>query len=73
MQRKEEALQTSTPVSTTNPQAEVPKLVTVGFTIKCAYTPTKANTSKDGTVAANQPQPQQPQQQPNPAANPQKN
>ena len=70
-QRKEEAIQTSAPTtSTTNPQAEAPKLVSVGFTISCAYTPTKANTSKDATtVANNQPQPQQP----NPAANPQKN
>ncbi len=64
-QRKEEAIQTSAPTSTTNPQAEVPKLVTVGFSIKCAYTPTKANTSKDSTVAANQPQPQPQQPQKN--------
>ena len=46
MQRKEEAIPGAVATtSTTNPQAEVPKLVTVGFTIKCAYTPTKANTS----------------------------
>lgn len=73
MQRKEEAVQTSSPVAPTNPanpQAEVPKLVSVGFSIRCAYTPTKSNTANT-TVAANQPQPQpQPQQ---PAANPQKN
>ena len=76
MQRKEEAIQTSVPVTPTNsttPQAEAPKLVQlVGFSIKCAYTPTKANTTNT-TVAANQPQPQ-PQPQPQqPTANPQKN
>ncbi len=73
MQRKEEAIPNATPVAQTNPanpQTEAPKLVSVGFSIKCLYTPTKANTTNT-TVAANQPQPQpQPQQ---PAANPQTN
>lgn len=70
-QRKEEQIpQAVATTTTTNTQAEVPKLVTVGFIIRCAYTPTKANTSKDSTVAANQPQQQSQQQNP---ANPQKN
>ncbi len=71
-QRKEEAIQTSTPSAPTNSATPVepPKIVSVGFSIRCAYTPTKANTTNT-TVAANQPQTQpQPQQ---PAANPQKN
>lgn len=66
-ERKEEQVQ-QTSVGTTT---ETPKYVTVGFSITCAYTPSKANTSKDSTVAANNPQPQS--QQPNSAANPQKN
>lgn len=71
-QRKEEAMPNAPqPVpNSTNPQVEVPKLVSVGFSIKCSYTPTKSNTSKE-SIAANQPQPQPQQQQP--AANPQKN
>ena len=68
-QRKEEAVQQTSVATTTNPQTEVPKLVTVGFSIRCAYKSSKANASKEATVAANNPQPQQP----NPAANPQKN
>ena len=72
-QRKEEAAQQTSAVATpANPQAEVPKLVTVGFSIKCSYTPSKASASKDSTVAANNPQQPQPQQ-PNPTASPQKN
>ncbi|CAN5573846.1 hypothetical protein BH10ACI1_BH10ACI1_15590 [soil metagenome] len=65
-QRKEEQIQAA---STTETKTETPKLVTVGFSIRCAYTPSKANSSKDSTVAANNPQPQNP----NPAANPQNN
>jgi len=66
-ERKEEQVQQASVGTTT----ETPKYVTVGFSITCAYTPSKANTSKDSTVAANNPQPQS--QQPNSAANPQKN
>jgi len=66
-ERKEEQVQQASVGTTT----ETPKYVTVGFSITCAYTPSKANTSKDSTVAANNPQPQS--QQPNSAANTQKN
>ena len=66
-QRKEEQAQQTSATATTT--TETPKLVTVGFSIKCAYTPSKANASKDSTVATNNPQ----TQQPNPVANPQKN
>lgn len=65
-QRKEEAVQQTSATTTTT---EAPKLVTVGFSIRCAYKSSKANASKESTVAANNPQPQQP----NPAVNPQKN
>ncbi len=78
-QRKEEPVPgaTTTTTNPANPQAEVPKLVSVGFSIRCDYTPTKANTTKE-SVAANQPQTQtqpqtQPQPQPQTGANPQKN
>ena len=67
-QRKEEVVQTS---AVTNPTTEAPKLVTVGFSIRCAYTPSKASASKDATVAQNQQQPQN--ANPNPVANPQSN
>ncbi len=65
-QRKEEAVQQTSATTTTT---EAPKLVTVGFSIRCAYKSSKANAAKESTVAANNPQPQQP----NPAVNPQKN
>jgi Tfp pilus assembly protein PilN len=56
-QRKEEQGQTA---PTTNPQqSDANKLVLVGFSIRCAYTPTRANTGdKQATTAQNNPQPQ---------------
>ncbi|MEP6900833.1 MAG: PilN domain-containing protein [Actinomycetota bacterium] len=58
--RKEDIIQTTTPAPTTtlpNP-AEAPKLVTFNFTIRCAYTPSKASQPDASTVAANSPQSQ---------------
>lgn len=55
-QRKEENNQAAAP--TTNPQAsEANKLVLVGFTIRCAYTPSNANLRNDAspTTASNMP------------------
>ena len=46
------------------PGTEVPKVEIVNFIIRCAYTPSKAEASKNSTTAANQAQPN------NPAANP---
>lgn len=63
-QRKEEGQQIST-TPTTNPQAsDANKLVLVGFSIRCAYTPSKANFSNPGqpTTAQNNPQPPAPSQ-----------
>ncbi len=60
-QRKEEQNQQAA----SNPQqSDANKLVLVGFTIRCAYTPSKANTSNNAspTTASNMP-PQQPQPQ----------
>lgn len=56
MNKKEVTLQTSAPV--VNGQAtEAPKLQVVNFTIKTAYTPSKANSPDGGaTTAANAPQ-----------------
>lgn len=59
-QRKEEQNQQVTP----NPQQpEAGKLVLVGFTIRCAYTPAKAsgNNNSSPTTASVMPPPQQPQ------------
>ncbi len=57
--RKEDAIQANTAAVTTpvNP-AEAPKLVTFNFTIRCAYTPSKASQPDSATTAANAPQPQ---------------
>lgn len=74
-QRKEEVVPGASAVSTNpanNQPAEPPKIVTVGFSIKCAYTPSKANVSNT-TVAGNQPQQPQSSQSPNSAAKPQTN
>jgi Tfp pilus assembly protein PilN len=61
--RKEDAI-VPTQASTTpaNP-AELPKLVTFNFTIRCAYTPSKAAQSSGATTASTTQQPQQPVQQ----------
>lgn len=66
--RKEDAIQpTQTSATTTVPQnpAEAPKLVTFNFTIRCAYTPSKAAQSNGATTASTTtaPQPAQPQPQ----------
>ena len=63
--RKEDPLPVAAS-SPTNPQnpAEVPKLVTFNFTIKCAYTPSKA--AQPSSLTASTTMPQQPQ---NPAVN----
>ena len=68
-QRKEAPNQISSPE-----QPDAPKLELVGFTIRCAYTPSKAGASKDVTLTAeNQPPPapnsenQPPAPQPNSA------
>jgi Tfp pilus assembly protein PilN len=58
--RKEDAIQVTTAAATTTPNpAEAPKLVTFNFTIRCAYTPSKASQPDSATTAANAPQPQQ--------------
>lgn len=54
-----------TPVSANDPSAQVPQIV--NFTIRCAYTPSKAGASS--TTANNQPQPNNPAGVP-PAASP---
>ena len=69
---------TSQQVSSTTPGAEAPKLEIVNFVIRCAYTPSKADASKNTSAmtAANQPQsnnsggntPAPPQANPQPAA-----
>ncbi len=65
--RKEDIIQPATVSATTQPNpAEAPKLVTFNFTIRCAYTPSKASQPDAATtVAANSPN--QPAQQPKPA------
>lgn len=63
-QRKEEQSQ-----SATSPQAsDANKLVLIGFTIRCAYTPSKANLGNNSspTTASNIPPAPQPQQQKQP-------
>lgn len=69
--RKEDPIQATTAaVTTTQPNpAEVPKIVTFNFTIRCAYTPSKASSpDASTTVAANQTtQPNQASQQTKPA------
>ncbi len=52
----------STTPTTVNP-AELPKLVTFNFVIRCAYTPSKAAQSSGATTASTTQQPQQPNQQ----------
>jgi Tfp pilus assembly protein PilN len=55
-QRKEEQSQNvSTGPSTSAQQSDANKLVLVGFTIRCAYTPTKANTEGSTTASTNPP------------------
>jgi Tfp pilus assembly protein PilN len=54
--RKEDAIapttvSTNAPTTPVNP-AEVPKLVTFNFTIRCAYTPSKATQSNGATTAS---------------------
>lgn len=61
-QRKEEQNQ-SISASTNPQQSDANKLVLVGFSIKCAYTPSKANASKEGATTASN------DQQPKPDAN----
>lgn len=68
-QRKEEA-STTAAVVPTNPQSEAAKLVLVGFTIRCDYTPTKAGAGKDSPTTAQNTQQPQPAA-PNAAQNPQ--
>jgi Tfp pilus assembly protein PilN len=59
-QRKDKPNQAASPVGENAP----PKQEIVGFTIRCAYTPTKANTTpSSATTASNQGQPATPQQQ----------
>lgn len=58
-QRKEDQTQMATAAPTTNPQqSDANKLVLVGFSIKCAYTPSKAGASNQSqpTTAQNNPQ-----------------
>jgi Tfp pilus assembly protein PilN len=56
-QRKEEQNQATSAVSSTNPQqSDANKLVLVGFSIRCAYTPSKAGASNNtATTAQNNP------------------
>jgi Tfp pilus assembly protein PilN len=58
--RKEDPIQTAAPVptATTNP-AEVPKVVSFNFTIRCAYTPSKAAMPNGSLTASNNSAPQQ--------------
>lgn len=63
-QRKEEGQQISTAPTANPQQSEANKLVLVGFSIRCAYTPSKAGASKEqSTTAQNNPTP--PQTKPN--------
>lgn len=64
--RKEDALPLPASVIVPNP-AEVPKLVSFSFTIRCAYTPSKA--AQVNSVGNNAPQTQAAVQQPKPAEN----
>ncbi|MBS1794903.1 MAG: PilN domain-containing protein [Acidobacteria bacterium] len=52
--RKEDAVQAAPAVATTNgaTPAEPPKLVTFNFTIRCAYTPSKASQPEGATTAS---------------------
>lgn len=71
-QRKEEQNQAISTTPTTNPQnSEANKLVLVGFSIRCAYTPSKAAASKDASVTTAQNNQQQGAAVPNNAENPQ--
>lgn len=68
--RKEDPIQ-ATQASTTTTTVEPPKQVSFNFTIRCAYTPSKASQPTDGTTASNSaPQPPQNQaaSQPQPAS-----
>jgi Tfp pilus assembly protein PilN len=73
--RKEDSTQ-PIPAAVTTPGTaptvpETPKNVSFNFTIRCAYTPSKAAQPDGATIATNAPQPQQnqPASQPNPAGN----
>lgn len=59
--RKEDAVQVTNASATSNP-AEAPKVVSFNFTIRCAYTPSKANQigPNGSTVAVNAPAPAPP-------------
>ena len=63
-QRKEEGAQTTNAAATTGAaqQSDASKLVLVGFSIRCAYTPSKANNSGSNPATTAQNNPQQPQQ-----------
>jgi Tfp pilus assembly protein PilN len=70
--RKEDSTQPIPAATTTTPTVpEAPKNVSFNFTIRCAYTPSKAAQPDGATIATNAPQPQQnqPASQPNPAGN----
>ena len=70
--RKEDALPTPTNASTTTPPnpAEVPKLVTFNFTIRCGYDGKKGSQQADATTASTTtPQPPQNQAANQPAGN----
>lgn len=71
--RKEDAIQPTNAAATAPNPAEAPKNVSFTFTIRCAYTPSKA-AQPSGATTASTTTPQQPQQnqaanQPNGAAN----
>jgi len=71
-QRKEEQSQTISASPTTNPAAsEANKLVLVGFSIRCAYTPSKAGASKDASATTAQNNPPQGAVTPKTTENPQ--
>ena len=73
--RKEDPIQASQTAATIPPNpAEVPKNVSFTFTIRCAYTPSKAAqsngaTTASTTAASQQPQNQAASQQPQPQQN----
>jgi len=60
--RKEDPIQASTTGATVTNPAEAPKQVSFNFTIRCAYTPSKAAQS-NGATTAQATTPQQPQNQ----------
>jgi Tfp pilus assembly protein PilN len=71
-QRKEEQSQAISTTPSTNPQSsEANKLVLVGFSIRCAYTPSKAGASKDASATTAQNNPPQGAVTPNNAETPQ--